>query len=123
MTKPAINRVQKKFTYIESEIVTVTTAITLDDIAADDPHCFVGVQFFSDSLGETSATPTVGSIDIAIQTVNTKPVFEALSDSKIYASAPVTLSWCANTEKVRATPSVAIEGATHWRIVVTCNGS
>lgn len=108
------------YTQIESEVVTIGTTILLDSIDAVKPHCFAGVQFFSDSEGLSSATPTAGTVQISINTVNTAPVFELPPVSIIDATSPSTINWSANTQRVAATPS-AIVGAAFYRLVVTTN--
>lgn len=108
------------YVVLTSAIVTVATAITLDEIEPGKPHCFIGAQFFSDSGGAAPATPGAGTVVITIKTVNTDPVFETIPTASIDATTPTSLSWAANTLAVKATPS-GITTATHWRIVVTVN--
>lgn len=110
----------KTFTLIESDIVTVGTSIELGKIDVSKPHCFAGVQFFTDATGDTPAVPTAGSVSIEVQTLNNFPRFEFPSGFQISAFTPTTVSWAANTLKVKATPT-QIDIATHYRLVVTCN--
>lgn len=110
---------QPEFTFLESDIFLVDAVITSDAPDATQPHCFAGCQFFSDAAG-TPAVPTAGTVAISIETVNTQPIFEDIPANVIDATAPLTLSWAANTKRVRATPT-GIVGATHYRLVVTAN--
>lgn len=110
----------KILTVIYSGVIAIGDAIILDGIDNVKPHCFVGVQFFGDSLGATEAIPTMGTVDIKIQTLNTAPRYEDPPLPQILAVDPTTISWAANTLKVKATPT-GIDVATHYRLVVTCN--
>ncbi len=112
----------KRFTAIESDIVTISTEIEQGSIDATQPHCFVGAQFFADAEGEVRAFPDAGQIAITIQTYNSAPMFENVPVGVIPASNTETLSWAANTAVVKAVPS-DITVATHYKIVVTCNES
>lgn len=125
MTAPAKKLINEKFTQIESEVVPVGDTITLESIDANRTHCFCGIQFFSDAAGEIPVTPTAGFILIKIQTLNTYPVWEIIPDNVIDADKPVTVGWDANTRTVKATPDdvATIVGATHYKLVVTCNGT
>ena len=125
MTEPANKIENEKFTQIESNITPVGDPIILDSIDANRTHCFAGVQFFSDEAGEIPATPTEGSILIKIQTLNTYPIWEIIPDNNIDAKAPTTIGWDANTRTVKATPDdvVVVDGATHYKLIVTCNGT
>jgi len=107
------------FAVFESPVVSAATAIKLG-IDAGKTHCFLGAKFYSDAAGETPATPTGGTIAVDIQTLNSSPAYEPPPVSTIDASNPATLSWAANTDSVRATPS-GVAGAAYWRILVTCN--
>ena len=120
MTAPARVIENVDYTQIESAIVAVGTTIILDGIDAVKPHCFGGVQFFDDALGETSTTPTFGTVQISVSTVNTTPVFELPPVSIIDATATSTINWSANTQAASATPN-AIAGASFYRLIVTCN--
>ena len=105
----------------ESAVEEIATPITVDvDVAR--PHCFAGVQFFADDEGTIPATPGAGVVDIAIKTLNTEIFEESPGVSTIQGPTPTTISWAANTQQVRATPS-GITVATHYKLVVTCNES
>ena len=110
----------KTMSFSESLVFTVGTTITLEDLDVIKPHCFAGVQFFSDSDGLVPVTPSAGHMDISVQTVNSTPVFEPIRTSRIEASTPTTLSWAANTKGVRAIPS-GVVGASYYKLIVTCN--
>lgn len=110
----------KTFSLAISDISPVGNVIDLPGIDASKPHCFLGVQFFADASGSAPAVPTVGSVVIEVKTINTTPLFEPVPGGTINASAPTTISWAANTIRVRATPS-GVDVATHYRLVVTCN--
>lgn len=113
------NAFTKGFVVVTSDIAAVNSAIILTAIDAKRTHCQIGVQFFANAAGTVVATPALGTMTVEIETLNTTPVREALG-STISASAPTTLSWIANTIKVKVTPS-GVDVATHYRIVVTCN--
>lgn len=106
----------------ESDVEAVADTIILDGLTEEMPHCFIGVQFFSDAGGTTPATPGAGTVAVTVETLNNEPVFEAVPDSPIDATAPTTLSWAANTKRVRLVPT-GITTATHWKAVWTGNRS
>ncbi len=110
----------KTFSLFTSDIVAIGTEIILDGIDTSKPHCFVGAQFFADDQGAITAIPLAGSVVVKMQTLNTAPAYEDPPGGTIYPATPVTLSWAANTTKVKATPT-GIDVATHWRLIVTCN--
>ncbi len=110
----------KKVTFIESAVFAVGSVITLSELDITRPRCFAGVQFFNDAEGLVPASPSAGTIDIEIQTINTAPVFEDGFDHTIGANAPTTVTWAANTQAIRATP-VGVTGATHYKLVATFN--
>lgn len=110
----------KTFTLIKSEVTPVGDVINLGEIDVTKAHCFAGTQFFADAEGKTEASPSTGSILITIQTLNNAPRFENASSHTINAADPSTVSWSANTRRVKATPTL-VDIATHYRLVVTCN--
>lgn len=110
----------KTFTLIKSDVAPVASVIDLTGIDSSKPHCFVGAQFFADADGLVSATPGAGTIAIDVQTINMAPVFEPVANNIMDMTRLMTLSWAANTQRLRATPT-GITVATHYRIVVTCN--
>lgn len=113
-------RGENKFVSVhESAVTAIGANIELDGIDMMRPHCFAGVQFFSDAAGTTPAVPTVGSVVIKVKTLNTQ-LFEQLVDGTITAAAPASVSWAANTTAVKAEPT-GVDVATHYKLVVTCN--
>ncbi len=112
----------KTLAFVESAVFAVGSIITLDELDITKPHCFAGVQFFSDAEGITPAIPSAGTVLIEIQTVNSTPIFENVIDNVITASATTTVNWGANTQSLRATPT-GITGATHYKLVLTFNES
>ncbi|MEE8113954.1 MAG: hypothetical protein V3T23_06330 [Nitrososphaerales archaeon] len=108
------------YTQVTSDIVTVATTITLDGIDVIKPHCFAGVQFFTDGTGGTPATPGAGTVTITVKTINSTPIFEAVPSNVIDATDIGTVSFASNTTSVRALPA-GVTTATHYRMVVTCN--
>jgi len=123
MTAPANKRENKTFTQIESEIVAVGEEIILDSIDANRTHCFCGLQFFSDTEGTISVTPTSGDFLILIQTVNSYPAWEPIPDNSVNGNKARTIEWAANTRTVKSTPSNEVIGANFYRLIVTCNGT
>ncbi len=107
------------FTLYESSVIAIDSVVTLENLDTTKPHCFIGVQFFSDSDGLIPAVPTIGTVFIQVKTLNTQ-VFEDPPANIIEASAITTVSWAANTVSVRATPS-GVDVATYYKVVVTCN--
>ena len=120
MTDIATDRKNKDFKLIESVVVEVGDTIDITGLAADYPHNFLGVQFFSDAAGLVPATPGAGTGTITIETINNENVFEAIPDSVIDATLPTTVSWDANTKSFRVVPA-GITTATHWKAVWTGN--
>jgi hypothetical protein len=110
----------KTVAFIESAVFAVGSIITLGELDITKPHCFAGVQFFSDAAGTIPVVPSAGTVLIEIQTVNTAPVFEPPLNNLITASAPSTVTWAANTQSVRATPA-GVTGTVYYKLVVTCN--
>lgn len=111
----------KGFTAIESDVVAVDIPIDLGSIDAVKANCFVGVQFFIDSAGSVTATPDPGGfITITIQTYNSAPLFEHVPVGVIATDSIKTLSWSANTARVKADPT-NIVNANFYKIIVTCN--
>ena len=123
---PEEKLVNDTFTIHYGEITAIAnTPVTMLDIDAVKPHCFVGLQFFQDADGDVDAFPTGGSTAIAISTVNNEPNFEAPPVTIIQAFTPTTLDWSGNTVAVRATHAVTPSGGSvaFWRLVVTTNES
>jgi len=106
--------------HFQSAVTPVGNEVTINDLDITKPHCFAGVQFFSDADGTTPATPGAGTVALNIQTFNNAPIFESFEGNVIAGNNPLTMSWAANTLKVKATPS-GITVATHYKLVVTCN--
>lgn len=103
-----------------SAIVTVGTTIDFEGLNESKPHCFVGVEFFSDIAG-TPATASAGTVAVTVATANGGGAsFEAFPDNVIAAPTPTTLGWDGNTQKVKLVPT-GIATATHWRATVTQN--
>ncbi len=113
---------QPDFELVESDVVTVGTTITVPGLRADFPHCFLGVQFFSDAAGKVPAVPGAGTVVVTVETINSEGIFEAVPDNTIDATAPHTVSWDANSAKVKLVPA-GITTATHWKAVWTANRS
>ncbi len=107
-------------TFVESPLTPVGDVITLTDLDMTRPHCFAGVQFFDDVEGLIPAVTSDGTVLIEIQTINSTPVYEDVVDGLILAAEPTTVTWSANTQTVRATPSL-ITNAAFYKLVVTCN--
>lgn len=105
---------------IYSGVTAIGDVIILEGIDNIKPHCFAGVRFFADSEGTTEAVPTVGTIDIEIQSLNNEPRYEDPPLPQISAANPSTITWAANTLRVKATPN-GIDIATYYRLIVTCN--
>ena len=105
---------------IQSPVTAVGSPIVLPGIDAAKPHCFAGAKFYSDAEGTAPVTPTAGTIDIDVETVNSSPKIEPIPANTINAGDARTIDWAANTTVVHATPT-GITGAAFYRIVVTCN--
>lgn len=103
----------------ESEVTAIGSIVELTAIDFAKPHCFLGVQFFSDSAGLTPSVPTTGTITAKIKTYNSQ-IFELFPESNFSAANPATLSWAANTVAVQVIPS-SIDVATFYRVVLTAN--
>ena len=100
-----------------SVVVDVSTPIELTPGRREQPHIFVGAQFFSDAGGTTEVVPSGGSIAYNLKPITTNQ-YEPFPKEIVQADTPETVSVSAPpVESVRATPS-AIAGATHWRIIV-----
>ncbi len=120
MSDGARRGANKTITFAESALTAVGDVIIISDLDITRPHCFAGVQFFDDAEGLIPAVPSDGTVLIEVQTVNTTPVFESVVDNLISVVEPTTVTWSANTQVVRATPSL-ITNAAFYKLVVTCN--
>ncbi len=120
MSDGARRGANKTITFVESALTAVGDSVTISNLDITRPHCFAGVQFFDDAEGLISATASDGTVLIEVQTVNTTPVFESVVDNLISAAQPTTITWSANTQAVRAIPSL-ITNAAFYKLVVTCN--
>ena len=105
---------------ILSDIEVVADTIVINGLDAEAPHCFVGVQFFDDALGATPATPGAGSVLVTVETVNNEGLFEAVPSNSIDATAPVTVSYDANSLRVKFVPT-GLTVANFWRAIWTGN--
>jgi hypothetical protein len=103
----------------ESAVTDIDTTITMLGLDMGRPHCFVGVQFFSDSAGTTPVVPTLGTVTVKIKTYNTQR-FELMPESTINAGDPTTISWAANTVAIEVIPS-SIDVASYYKAVLTAN--
>jgi hypothetical protein len=110
----------RALTVLESDIVDVSTAITLDMSAyfrSYTPHVFIGAQFFSDSGGASTVVPSGGSIAYNCKPITTNQ-YEPFNPATVNADTPETASVAAPPlNSVQATPS-AIAGAAYWKITV-----
>lgn len=98
--------------FIESDAVGPAVTITLNDLAPDRPHCFLGVQMFD--AGGAQVAGGAGSFAVQVRTwVNGRN--EAPPTATISATAPVTIDWAAPTKGVTVTPT-GLTGVTTWRV-------
>ena len=105
----------------QSVVSSSAHPVSITDMDVTKPHCFAGVQFYSDAEGTVEAIPTTGTITITVRTVNTSPRYETLlSINVIQAATPTTICWAANTIEVVATPS-GVDVAPYYRMTATCN--
>lgn len=104
-----------------SGITSVADTIILSGLPLHRAHYFASVRFFSDANG-TPTTPSGGTVVIVAKTHNNPDFYESITNGTIAATAPVTVSWAANTLDVKASPS-GLTGATHMQLVVTSNES
>ena len=97
--------------------VTVTLDLTTDRDFGALTHVFLGVQMF-----DVSGDPiddSAGTFTVTIQTINTQKD-ESPTVSVIDATAPVTISWAANTHKIVVVPASLSDTVT-WKVVATAN--
>lgn len=110
-----------KYRSYQSDVVAVDTALTIDFIDPALPHNFVGFQFFSDAAGTTPVTPSSGTVDIGVGTINSYPEQDSVTAQQVdLADGDFTVSWAANTVNITATPD-SVVGASYWKMKVTCN--
>ena len=106
---------------VTSDEAGKTDTITLDLTADRDfgalTHVFLGVQMF-DSGGDP-IDDSAGTFTVTIQTINTQKD-ESPTVSVIDATAPVTISWAANTHKIVVVPA-SLSTTVTWKIVATAN--
>lgn len=96
---------------------TVTVEVELSGDFSALTHVFLGVQMFD--VGGDLIVDSAGSFAVTLQTINTK-YYEAPPTATIDATAPATVSWAANTFKIKVVPSSLSDTVT-WKIVATAN--
>ena len=98
-------------------------SLTIDlEVEETYRHCFAGIEFYSDANGNTSVLPSAGSITFSIRTANQPNGFQTFPSNVVDPTAPDQVNWAANTQLVRAVIT-GITGATHARMIATCNVS
>jgi len=109
---------------IHESTLPLPSVVTSEEFAVDPtrPHCFVGIQYFTDDQGATPSVPTAGHHTISVKTLNSTPAFQSPSPDMIQADDPQDISFDSNATRVKAQPS-GIIGANFYKLVVTCNGS
>ena len=83
------------------------------------PHVFLGVQMFDS--GGALIVDSAGTFTVTIQTLNTKQD-ESPTVAVIDATAPVTISWAANTYKIVVVPA-SLSATVTYRVIATANRS
>jgi hypothetical protein len=114
-----------QFTRTVTSVATVLGDTVVMDLTNDGDfsaltHCFLGVQMFG--AGGDPADPIVdsaGTFTVTIETLNTKRP-ESPTVSVINATAPVTISWNANTHKITVVPAT-LSATVTYKVVVTAN--
>ena len=84
-------------------------------------HCFLGVRMFdgTDPETDTQIDDSAGTFTVTIETINTtRP--ESPTVSVINATAPVTISWNANTHKITVVPAL-LSDTVVYQVVATAN--
>lgn len=96
---------------------TVVMTLTNDGDFSALTHVFLGVQMFD--VDGVQIVDSAGTFEVTIETVNTKRP-ESPSVSTIDATAPVTISWAANTYKITVVPDSLSDTVT-YKVVATAN--
>lgn len=120
MAKPYTHRLQSKT--IESVVTTVASGSITLQIDENYPHNFAGVVFYNDAGGVTPVTPSAGTVEFTVKTVNQPQGFQAILNGTVDANAPNQVSWDGNALEVLAT-FTGVTGATHARLYYTGNQS
>ena len=107
------------FRKLVSAIVAVADTIDMAGLDETMPHCFAGIETFSNGTG-TPAVAGAGTVAVTLKTSNCPEVFEPPLDGSIAAPTPTTVGWDANTKAVKLVPT-GITTATHWRATITQN--
>jgi len=106
---------------VESAEVVLGATVVLDLSTDGDfqalTHVFLGVQMFD--VGGDQIVDSAGDFTVTIETVNTKQA-ESPTVSVIDATAPVTISWAANTLKITVVPDSLSDTVT-YKVVATAN--
>ena len=103
-----------------SELAGPTEDIQLSGLFKEFAHCFLGVEFF-DGSGDP-VTMTAGTVTVQIGIVVNGQALEDPPDNVIDATAPTSVSWDGNTDRVVATPAaLAGTGFATWRLRLICN--
>lgn len=119
--------VTKEFTVASTDNYAIVRSPTLPivqdlelDIVSKYPHCFLGIEYFSND--GTSVTPTQGLMYI-YRMPSTANVYQTAPIGVLAAQSPQgELAWKGNTSKIKVVPD-SISGADSYRVAVVCNKS
>jgi hypothetical protein len=106
---------------VESAAVSKATTVELDLSTLGDfialTHVFLGVQMFN--AGGSPIVDSAGTFTVTLQTDATRR-YESPVASVIDATAPTTISWAANTYKIKVVPATLSDTVT-YKVVAVAN--
>lgn len=115
ITNKTTSKSRQRLMVVQSDPADPTDTVELSNLPSL-PYCFASVRFF-DGAG-AAVVPSAGSLVVLIQTQG--QAFEAPASNTIDATAATTVTWFANTQSVRVTPT-ALAGITTWQLILTFN--
>jgi hypothetical protein len=105
---------------VESAEVGKTVTVEMDLTDHDfgvQTHCFLSVQMFN--VSGVQIVDSAGTFTLSVMPINSAQ-YEVPSVSVIDATAPTTLSWAANTLKIKIVPASLSDTVT-YKVVATSN--
>lgn len=108
---------------VVSGLASVSTSDTVDLTLPDYyTHCYLGVKMYDVAGNQIQAGVATGTFTVASYTANTG-LAESPPSPAIDASAPSTIDWGGNTERVVVSASALTGGVATWKVTITFNRS
>lgn len=104
---------------LSSDIQAIATYILETNALKYFTHHFVGVEFFSDSIG-TPVIPSGGTYVITVETRELPDIYQDVQNNSIDASDVASVNFSGNPVSIQFVPDT-ITDATHFRINISSN--